>query len=100
MRHFALHSLEHMLKVRWLPENDNPKPKGTPGPSNGAAGATVGVGADPSQVRIFDEGKDKLVLYGKRCFCLGCGFELSGGCRCLCTLQLGSGQPGAGVFRW
>eukprot|EP00903_Cladosiphon_okamuranus_P010030 g9512.t1 len=48
VRHFALHSLEHMLKVRWLPENDNPKPKGTPGPSNGA-GATVGVGADPGQ---------------------------------------------------
>eukprot|EP00752_Nemacystus_decipiens_P008991 g8026.t1 len=48
VRHFALHSLEHMLKVRWLPENDTPKPKGTPGPSNGA-GATVGVGADPGQ---------------------------------------------------
>lgn len=42
--------MEHMLKVRWLPENDAPKPKGTPGPSNGA-GATVGVGADPDLVR-------------------------------------------------
>ncbi|CAM9430764.1 unnamed protein product [Pylaiella littoralis] len=46
VRHFALHSLEHMLKVRWFPENDAPKPKGTPGNNNGAA---VGVGADPGQ---------------------------------------------------
>ncbi|CBN77424.1 conserved unknown protein [Ectocarpus siliculosus] len=42
VRHFALHSLEHMLKVRWFPENDAAKPKGTPGKT-----AAVGVGAPP-----------------------------------------------------
>lgn len=35
-----------MLKVRWFPENDAAKPKGTPGKS-----AAVGVGAPPGMVR-------------------------------------------------
>ncbi|CAB1118220.1 unnamed protein product [Ectocarpus sp. CCAP 1310/34] len=42
VRHFALHSLEHMLKVRWFPENDAAKPKGTLGKT-----AAFGVGAPP-----------------------------------------------------
>lgn len=37
MRHFALHSLEHMLRLRWLPEKDSQNNNGNNSGTNRAS---------------------------------------------------------------
>ena len=50
VRHFALHTLEHMLKVRWLPEKDVAA-------KDGAAATTTTPQSEPGQVRRRGEGR-------------------------------------------